>query len=349
MHMEAIFENTGLQHIAEKICTSPYLDPKSYLNLFHCNKSLMNSSLTENLHRIWLKKFLNASNGELSEEFWKKFSSLAKERNLDGKLHLVFKCLIWSYEHLSQSNIRNKWIVHLECLLNNNLFEHADLFLETHFNEPNFNLVEAEILLSHTMEQNCQKPKTVLLLADRLQNTDFLTTLIFNAASNPNSKGSSLVQILAPICPFPNGMQDAYGNTSLHHAAKIGHIEMVKALLPYCSISDISQQNHIGQTAFDLASDEYPEIFNLFLKHVIEISSEERLSKRRKWLDVSKMIKCDICDFITPNSDTAKRHSKQSSVSIKCKYEVCPMYFCTIGSRIFHYTRVHIHGTLSYY
>ena len=157
--MEAIFENTGLQHIAEKICTSAFLDPKSYLNLIHCNKSLMNSKLTENLQRIWLKKFLNSSNGELSEDFWKQFSSLAMEKNLDGKLHLVFKCLVWSYEHSDQSN---KWIVQLECLISNNLFEYADLFLETNLPQTKYNGRERKILISSLLQKECQNPKSVV-------------------------------------------------------------------------------------------------------------------------------------------------------------------------------------------
>ena len=344
MHMEAIFENTGLQHIAEKICTSAFLDPKSYLNLIHCNKSLMNSNLKENLQRIWVKKFLKASNGELSEDFWKKFSSLAMEKNLDGKLHLVFKCLVWSYEHSDQSN---KWIVQLECLISNNLFEYADLFLETNLPQTKYNVRERNLLISSLLQKKFQNPKSVHLLGKWLHRIDILT-IIFKAASNPNSKGSSLVQILAPICPCPNGMQDPYGNTSLHHAAKNGHIEMVKALLPYCSISDINQQNHIGQTAFDLASDKYPEIFNLFLKNVIEISSEERLSKRTKCLDLGKMMKCDICDFITSNSNDAKRHlnNRQSFISFKCKDEECPMTFCTISALMYHYAEVHNYFTI---
>ena len=256
---ESIFNNPGLQHIAENIFSN--LNHEDLEVCRTVNQSCKNI-LDEPI--FWLKKFIRRGLSRKDQLDWTKAVQLTKHTDLEKNVLLYLK-----------KRSKNERVVNLPCYINEKIVGNSKKLIKKYrkpFNSRNSGkMFDACIdgdegiiqLLAPFMKYPNPPDKDgdtpihiaagtgndfvpiVQILAPLAANINAWNkignTPIFNAAQ----KGClEIIRILAPLTDNPNMQQDITGTTPIHMAAEEGAVEVVKFLAPLAN--NLNASNSVG-------------------------------------------------------------------------------------------------------
>ena len=311
-NMETIFNNPGLQLIAEKICWN--LEVQSLMNLAKTSKKIRKYCCKP---KLWLKMWFEKCLGKkhiLGRKVWKLIMYEVMEKSLTDS----FASNIGNICHNFVPRPKNQWSsnpfeINIEYPLDLMVYSNQDSQLVKFIleNEEDFGPYKCKI---HTdLVFSKANPQTMELLVPLIKTFDKRSKeLIFRLTAlkgyceslqvllpmmklplKPDSSNSNLLHtlqrndnycfikrtsfqranILAPLYEDPN-LRNIYGNTPLHIAARNGNIDIVRALLPFCrTIGEIDQN---GRTATGIAKEKgFLEIVELLNNKELSLYLED--------------------------------------------------------------------------
>ena len=214
--MEKIINNTGLQHILEKVFWD--LDVEDLKICGQINQAC--KQILEN-PMFWLKKFRSLSKDNLKD--WLQVIKLAK--NTDKEKAII--CYL-------QWNLK-KEVLDVPCYSSPTVQDEFKEKIKARITRSNF--FKAEVV----SDEDIEIVKILAPLTDNLNAPDeYGRTPIQMAAIRGHTE---IVRILAP---FVNILfASPIGGTPLHEAARSGHTEIVKILIP---LTDPNSQDEKGRT-----------------------------------------------------------------------------------------------------
>ena len=300
--MEQIFATEGLRHIAEKICN--FLDWKSRSRLIRTNKITMNYSAST-LEK-WLKKCQDkgvclASDWisiiKMAQEHKMEWSLAILFIQIHLKFHDQLSQFTKDYFRplkmatrfghgkLVRLILEVSKVVPPLCYNNESYYiNRLEEFFDARKDPFPLNTFMAyEKVFRYFLQSNLKELKALaqkylkkkfrigaLMIQLILNEPDpFLrSTPMHSFAYHGNRKQNiEMVKFAAKILEKNSNPPDIWGTTPMHIAAKLGHVEFVKALVPYwdncLKLSD-------GKTAYQIAKEEgHQEIMELMIKHTL--------------------------------------------------------------------------------
>ena len=264
--LESIFNNPGLQHIAENIFCN-----LNYENLELCRT--VNPSCKKILDEpmFWLKKFIRRGLSMKDQLDWTKAIQLTKHTNLEKNVLFYLK-----------KSSKNKKVVNLPCYINEKIVGNSKRLIRKYrkpFNSRNFNKMfdacdngdEGIIQLLAPFMKYPNNPDEeghtpihlaiyfkhdvpiVQILAPLAANLNACDkeghTAIFNAAKLGCLE---IIRLLAPLVDNLNEQEGTTGTTPIHTAALVGAVEVVKFLAPLAN--NLNVTNNIGWNAIHYAA-----------------------------------------------------------------------------------------------
>ena len=264
---ESIFNNPGLQHIAENIFGN-----LNYEDLEVCRT--VNQSCKKILDEpiFWLKKFIRRGLSMKDQLDWTKAIQLTKHTDLEKNVLLYLK-----------KSSKNERVVNLACYINEKIVGNSKKLIKRYrkpFNSRNSGKMfdacidgdEGIIQLLAPFMKYPNSPDrdgdTPIHIAAGIGNEDYLpiVQILAPLAANLNAwnkKGRTpivyaaqkgcleIIRILAPLVDNPNE-QGTTGTTPIQMAAAVGAVEVVKFLAPLTN--NINATDSVGWSAIHYAA-----------------------------------------------------------------------------------------------
>ena len=209
--LEFIFNNPGLQHIAENIfCNLNHEDLEVCTTINQSCKKILDEPM------FWLKKFIRRGLSMKDQLDWTKAIQLIKHTNLEKNVLLYLK-----------KSSKNKRVVNLPCYINEKVVMNSKKLIKKYrkpFNSRNFEK------LFHACDDGDEG--IIQLLAPFMKypnppDKDGVTP-IHIAAADANDF-VPIVQILAPLANNLNAC-DKKGHTAIFYAVQNGGVEIIRIL-----------------------------------------------------------------------------------------------------------------------
>ena len=233
--METIFNNPGLQHLAENVLWN--LDVEHLQMCGVINKYL--KQILEN-PMLWLEKFVGLS--KENQQDWIKVIQLAKN---SGKEKSIISYLQW--------NLKKDAMVDLPCYSNpavqddfrKEIWEYCAKMTSTRFCDEHIEMLKLLAPLTDKFNVPGKYGDTPISLAARTGHTE-IVNILAHLTDNPNAPApgdntpiywaamhgyTEIVKILASVVSNPNAPNE-YGCTPIAQAAYNGFTEIVKILAP---------------------------------------------------------------------------------------------------------------------
>ena len=244
--MEELFANSGYQHIAEIICKN--LEPDSYQKLVSTCKTMQNFSAA--ISGRWLKKC--QEKGLCLDPTVTSFLRVLQESK-QSKYDWILGWYVTVSHTINRKNARIESFKAYYKILK--LFVDFD---KTHLDK------------LYQLAENSPKIRKILLVCmNRPNQGSSGDTIMHSLALHGYVKENvEVVKFAASLCENPNP-RNYFGETPMHIAAEHGHVEFVKALIPYWN--NKMAKNHEGKTAIQIAKEKgYQEIMDLMIQNTVE-------------------------------------------------------------------------------
>ena len=302
--MEQILATEGLRHIAEKICN--FLDWKSRSMLIMTNKIAIHFSAST--FQKWLNKCQEnglcvdpdwISTIKIAQEHKMEWSLTILFIQIHRKFHDQLSQFTKDYFHPLKmaTRFRHGKLVRLIlevtkvvpplCYYNEAYYiNRLEDFLDGRKKPFPLNTLMAYEKVFAYFLQNDLEDKLIAVAKKYLEKGfkfgALLIQLILNErdpflrstpmhihALNGNAKKFiEHVKFAAKILDRDSNLPDAWGTTPMHIAAKLGHVEFVKALVPFWHNS--LKEDRDGKTAYQIAKEKgHEEIMELMIKHTL--------------------------------------------------------------------------------
>ena len=212
--LKNIFNNPGLQHIAETIfCNLSYEDLEACRIVNQSCKQVLDDPM------LWLKKFIRRGLSIKNQLDWRKAIQLTKYTNLEENVLLYLK-----------KSSKNKRVVNLPCYINEKIVKNSKKLIKK-YHKPFVNR-EYDEWFNACMDGNAG---IFQILATLMPNPNALDKNGFTPiemAVDVRDGYEPIVQILAPLTENPNTYDKITRMTPILSAARHGYPEMIRILAP---------------------------------------------------------------------------------------------------------------------